>query len=80
MQVSSFQTTLFFFFLFFVFLSFFLLFILFCSRFLDMSEDEKEGLLNKHRFLVQTKIISDEHFERISAIPQSDRLEEVLLY
>ena len=42
-----------------------------------MSEDEKEVVLNKHRFLVQTKIISDDMYTRISSIPQVDRIDEV---
>jgi hypothetical protein len=44
-----------------------------------MSTEEKDAALSKHRFLVQTKIISEELYRRILEIPQTDRGEEVCL-
>lgn len=60
------------------FISFLFLYFYIFSRFLEMTEDEKEGILNKHRFLVQTKIITDDIYTRISSIPQADRIDEVI--
>jgi hypothetical protein len=42
-----------------------------------MTSDEKEAALNRHRFLVQTKVISEEVYDRILQIPQADRGDEV---
>ncbi len=41
-----------------------------------MGSEEKDVLLSKHRFLVQTKTISDETFSRISAVPINERGDE----
>jgi hypothetical protein len=42
-----------------------------------MSSEEKEAALNRHRFLVQTKVISEEVYDRIFEIPQAERGDEV---
>lgn len=47
-----------------------------CNRFIGMPQDEKEAVLSKHRFLVQTKSISDETFTRISSLSLNERADE----
>lgn len=47
-----------------------------CNRFLDLTETERETVLSKHRFLVQTRIISDTLYDKIVKIPQNERTEE----
>jgi hypothetical protein len=48
------------------------------SRFIERAAADKPEKLEKHRFLVQTKIIGDEDFERIVVIPLAERMEEVI--
>lgn len=36
-----------------------------------------EEKVDKHRFLVKSKVIEDSEYERISAMPSADRVEEV---
>jgi hypothetical protein len=38
---------------------------------------DKAERLDKHRFLVQTKVIEDEDYHKIVAIPAAQRTEEV---
>mmetsp|Transcript_35555 Transcript_35555/g.36236 ORF Transcript_35555/g.36236 Transcript_35555/m.36236 type:complete len:296 (+) Transcript_35555:174-1061(+) len=48
-----------------------------CNKFLDqVSEDKADMQLDKHRFLVQSKIIDDSTFEKISALPHNLRSDE----
>lgn len=48
-----------------------------CRRFLERAAEGKAERLDKHRFLVQSKTIEDEDFEKVSAISAAERSEEV---
>jgi len=54
---------------------------IFChqSRFIDLKFDGKEESLEKHRFLVQSKAISEADLSKISAMSAASRNEEVIL-
>ncbi len=50
---------------------------LLCSRFLEQSASNTEEKLDKHRFLVQSKVIEDSEFSRIATLSAQLRSEEV---
>lgn len=47
------------------------------SRFLDLYAANQEEKLDKHRFLVQTKVVEAADFERISKMDPQDRPDQV---
>eukprot|EP01041_Mallomonas_annulata_P013183 gene13183-27882_t len=48
-----------------------------CNRYLDqIADDQADKQLDKHRFLVQTKVIDDLTFNKISSLPQNARADE----
>lgn len=47
-----------------------------CDRFLDQAAANKEEKLDKHRFLVQSKIIGENDYTRILTIPVEQRSDE----
>jgi hypothetical protein len=47
------------------------------SRYLDQIAQHTEEKLDKHRFLVQSRIVDDSDYNRISALPTSQRSDEV---
>lgn len=47
-----------------------------CDRFLDQYGTDQEEKLDKHRFLMQCKVIDDASFDRIDKLPQASRGEE----
>lgn len=48
-----------------------------CNKFLDqLGDDQIDKQLDKHRFLVQSKIIDDETFNKISSLPHNQRADE----
>ena len=49
-------------------------------RFLERAASNKAERLDKHRFLVQAKEISDEEYARVVAIAPAQRSEEVSIY
>jgi hypothetical protein len=53
-----------------------LTFLVFISRFLDMSDEERAESLEKHRFLVQSKVISDQLYNKILNLPPNGRADE----
>jgi hypothetical protein len=50
------------------------------SRYLDQIAQHTEEKLDKHRFLVQSRIVDDSDYNRISALPTSQRSDEVRPY
>ena len=46
-------------------------------RLLDLSEAERKEKFEKHRFLVQTKVIEDGEYEKIMSTSPNDRGDEV---
>ena len=44
-----------------------------------MTREEREGLLSKHRFMVQSKTISNETFADISNLPLNERADKVTI-
>lgn len=49
------------------------------SRYLDQIAQHTEEKLDKHRFLVQSRVIDDHDYNRINSLPASQRSEEVSL-
>jgi hypothetical protein len=47
------------------------------SRFLEQKEKGTEEMLDKHRFQVQSKAITDSEYSRISGLPVASRADEV---
>mmetsp|Transcript_30778 Transcript_30778/g.57394 ORF Transcript_30778/g.57394 Transcript_30778/m.57394 type:complete len:305 (+) Transcript_30778:118-1032(+) len=47
-----------------------------CNRFLDMTDEERAESLEKHRFLVQSKTISDQLYNKILNLPPNGRADE----
>lgn len=47
-----------------------------CNRFLDMSDDERAKSLEKHRFLVQSKAITDQLYNKILNLAPNGRADE----
>jgi len=47
-----------------------------CNRFLDQVALNKIEKLDKHRFLVQSTVLNDDDFDRISLLPVADRTDE----
>lgn len=47
-----------------------------CNRFLDMSEEERAEALDKHRFLVQSKTITEQLYNKILNLPSNGRSDE----
>ena len=47
-----------------------------CNRFIEAHESGSEERLDKHRFLVQSKAISESDFTRISAMSSTNRADE----
>ncbi len=48
-----------------------------CSRYLEQVAQHTEEKLDKHRFLVQSRVIEDQDYNRIIALPASQRSDEV---
>jgi lipoate synthase len=46
-------------------------------RLLEQAAAENAEKLDKHRFLVQTKVIEDEDFSKLIALPTAQRADEV---
>lgn len=44
---------------------------------LELSEKERENILANHRFLIQSKVISDATYQRVNRMPVNSRAEEV---
>lgn len=47
-----------------------------CNRYLDQIDEGNEDRLDKHRFLVQSIVISDEETKRINGLPSTQRNEQ----
>lgn len=47
------------------------------SKYLDQLAQNSEEKLDKHRFLVQSRIVDDQDYNRIVALPTAQRGEEV---
>lgn len=47
-----------------------------CNRFLNMTDEERAESLEKHRFLVQSKTISDQLYNKILNLPPNGRADE----
>lgn len=50
--------------------------LFYCSRFLDMSDEERAESLDKHRFLVQSRAITDQLYNKILNLPPNGRADE----
>lgn len=48
-----------------------------CSRYLDQLAMNQEEKTDKHRFLVQSKVIEDSVYERLSTLDPAARADEV---
>ena len=48
-----------------------------CSRYLEQVAQHTEEKLDKHRFLVQSRVIEDSDYNRIISLPTSQRSDEV---
>ncbi len=60
--------------------AFWLFYCPFCSKFLDQAaRGEATENIDKHRFLVQSKVLDDNEFYRIRELPQAKKQEEVIL-
>ena len=47
------------------------------SRYLDQLGTNSEEKLDKHRFLIQSKVLEDEEFSRLMEIPTNLKTDEV---
>ena len=59
-------------------LSIYLIIFSFKSRFSDFAGEDKREKLDKHRFMVQSKVLNDNEFSKISALQTTQRGEEVI--
>lgn len=52
---------------------------LFYRKFAELSEADRREKFDKHRFLVQSKAISEAEWDKLKAIPLNDRADEVTI-